>query len=101
VFGIVGAMSPSTWWDNECIVSEVGATPASPRPIRAYVDSGDSGTDNDDVTLTAQLAAQYRAIGYVDGSTFDYLVATGAQHSEIYWAARLPATLAFMLGPGR
>jgi predicted alpha/beta superfamily hydrolase len=101
VFGLVGVMSPSTWWDNNWILGEVGTTPASPRPIRVYLDSGDSGTDDDDVTLTAQLAAAYQALGYTTGTTFDYVVQAGGQHSEIYWAERLPAALAFLLGPGR
>jgi hypothetical protein len=65
------------------------------------VDSGDSGTSNDDVTDTASLAAAYKAIGYAQGSTLDYLVQGGGQHSEVYWAQRLPRTLAFVLGHGR
>jgi predicted alpha/beta superfamily hydrolase len=101
VFGLFGALSPSTWWDSDWIVTDVGMTPASPRPIRVYVDSGDSGTSNDDETDTASLAAAYKALGYVQGSTLDYLVQAGGQHSEIYWAQRLPGTLAFLLGAGR
>ena len=101
VFGLVGALSPSTWWDSDWIVTDVGMTPASPRPIRVYVDSGDSGTGNDDVTDTASLDAAYKALGYVQGPTLDYLVQAGGQHSEIYWAQRLPGTLAFLLGPRR
>ena len=101
VFGLVGAMSPSTWWANNWLIGEVANTPASPRPIRVYVDSGDSGTSNDDVTLTAQVAAAYQALGYTSGSSLDYVVQSGGQHSETYWAERLPAALAFLLGPGR
>jgi predicted alpha/beta superfamily hydrolase len=101
VFGLVGALSPSTWWDSVWLVTEVGMTPASPRPIRVYVDSGDSGPSNDDQTDTANLAAAYKALGYAQGSTLDYLVQTGGQHSEVYWAQRLPGTLAFLLGAGR
>ncbi len=101
VFGLVGALSPSTWWDSDWIVTDVGTTPAAPRPIRVYVDSGDSGPSNDDVTDTASLAAAYEAIGYAQSSSLDYLVQAGGQHSEVYWAQRLPGTLAFLLGPGR
>ncbi len=101
VFGNVGAMSPSTWWDNDWLVGDVGTTPASPRPLRVYVDSGDSGPSNDDVTDTASLAAEYQSIGYLKGATLDYVVQAGGQHNEIYWAQRLPGALAFLLGPGR
>ena len=33
---------------------------APAKPLRVYVDSGDSGTSNDDVTNTTELAARYR-----------------------------------------
>jgi predicted alpha/beta superfamily hydrolase len=98
-FGIVGAMSPSTWWDGTWILGDVEATKGkSPSPLRVYVDSGDSGPSSDDVTNTAKLAQSYRDVGYLDGSTLDYLVQPGGQHNEIYWAERLPGALHFMLG---
>ncbi|MBS1120714.1 MAG: esterase [Deltaproteobacteria bacterium] len=100
VFGIVGAMSPSTWWNNEVLVSEVQATGAL-RPLRVYVDSGDAGAEDnqDGVLQTNQLAATYLAIGYTDGVDFQHVVQMGAEHNEIYWAQRLPGALAFLFGP--
>ena len=100
-YGIIGVMSPSTWWDNTWLIPEVGTTKATPRPDRVYVDSGNAGDSNDDVTNTAALAAEYRTIGYKDNATLDYLVQAGGQHNEIYWAERLPGAMAFLLGPGR
>ena len=101
-FGIVGAMSPSTWWDNRMILGEVATMPTrSSRPALVYVDSGDSGASSDDVVNTADLAAKYRSVGYVDGSTLKYVVQAGGQHNEIYWSQRLPAALAFLLGAAR
>ncbi len=100
-YGLVGVMSPSTWWDNNWLVGDVATTKNTPRPLRVYVDSGDSGTSNDDVTQTKTLADQYRTIGYKDGATFDYVVQAGGQHNEVYWAQRLPGAMAFLLGPGR
>jgi predicted alpha/beta superfamily hydrolase len=102
VWGKVGVMSPSTWWDNNWLIGEVAMTkPAPARPLSVYLDSGDSGTSNDDVTQTAQLHGQYVTDGYVDGATVKYVVQAGGQHSEIYWAQRLPGALAFLLGAGR
>lgn len=101
VFGLVGVMSPSTWWDNQWIIGKVATTPAATRPLRVYVDSGDSGDSNDDVTETQALAAEYVTIGYKKGTTLDYVVQAGGQHNEVFWAQRLPAALAFLLGPGR
>jgi predicted alpha/beta superfamily hydrolase len=99
-FGLVGAMSPSTWWNGLAIVDEVGTTPTRPqRPDKVYVDSGDAGASNDDVTDTAQLAQKYASVGYVEGTTMHYVVQSGGQHNEVYWAQRLPGALAFLLGP--
>ena len=99
VWGIVGAMSPSTWWNSEVIIGDVGGMPMGARPARVYVDSGDSGTSNDDVTNTNQLAATYVNIGYTSGVDFLHVVQAGGQHNEVYWAERLPGALQFLFGP--
>jgi predicted alpha/beta superfamily hydrolase len=100
VYGAVGALSPSTWWDNDWLLGEVATVPSrSTRAARVYVDSGDSGPSNDDVTDTAKLAASYQGVGYVQGTTLDYWVQSGGQHNETYWAQRAPKALAFVLGP--
>jgi predicted alpha/beta superfamily hydrolase len=93
VFGLIGALSPSTWWDGTWILPRVAAEPTN--PARIYVDSGDSGTSQDDRANTAKLAQAYRT----RGATLDYLVQAGAQHSEFYWRQRVPGALAFLLGP--
>jgi predicted alpha/beta superfamily hydrolase len=99
-FGAVGVMSPSTWWDNDWVIGEVGTISShATRSLRVYLDSGDSGPSNDDVTETAQLSMAYQNVGYVSASTLDYLVQTGGQHSETYWAERAPGMLAFVIGP--
>jgi predicted alpha/beta superfamily hydrolase len=92
VFGLVGALSPATWWDNEWITGAEQS--AGSLPARLYLDSGDSGDLNDDVTLTAHLADVLRGRG-VD---LDYLVQQGAEHSEVYWRQRLPGALGFLVG---
>ena len=99
VWGIVGAMSPSTWWDNTVIIGDVGGMPTGARPARVYVDSGDSGSSNDDVTNTNMLAATYVNIGYTSGVDFLHVVQAGGQHNEVYWAERLPGALQFLFGP--
>jgi predicted alpha/beta superfamily hydrolase len=95
VFGRIGAISPSTWWDNTVLLTEVAATPASPRPLMVYVDSGGS---SDDQTDTDNLAAAYVTLGYVDGVNFRHVVQPSAVHSETYWAQRLPGALQLLLG---
>jgi hypothetical protein len=71
----------------------------APRALRVYVDSGDSGPSNDDVTDTAMLAAAYPSVGYVEGTDLHYYVQPGGQHNETYWAMRFPGACAFLLGP--
>jgi predicted alpha/beta superfamily hydrolase len=99
-WGLIGAMSPSVWWDNEVILSVV-ATTGTTRPLKVWVDSGDSGASNDGVDGARRLAAAYRALGYVDDVTLVHVVQQGATHTESAWATRLPWALQFLLGPGR
>ncbi len=96
VFGRIGAMSPSTWWDNTVIITDVAATAGQPRPMRVYVDSGDT---NDDVSDTDLLAQTYVKTGFTEGADFHHVVQAGGQHNEFYWAQRLPAAFQFLLGP--
>ena len=101
-FGLAASLSPSTWWNNRVILEEVATIPSHPaRPDRVYVDSGDSGDSNDDVANTADLAAKYKDVGYVEGTTLHYVVQPGAIHNEVYWAQRFPGAMRFLLGAGR
>jgi predicted alpha/beta superfamily hydrolase len=99
VYGIVGAMSPSTWWNNDVIIGDVRSMPSMMRPARVYVDSGDSGPSSDDLSDTNMLAATYVNIGYASGVDFLHVVQAGGQHNEVYWAQRLPGALQFLFGP--
>jgi predicted alpha/beta superfamily hydrolase len=99
VFGNIGAMSPSTWWDDRMLLREVAMLRSlETRPRRIYVDSGDGGEGRDDVDNTAMLAEAIRAAGYRDEIDLRYVVQRGAVHNEVYWAQRLPGALAFLLG---
>jgi predicted alpha/beta superfamily hydrolase len=95
VFGHVAALSPSTWWNNTVIITDVMGTPAA-RPLRVYLDSG-SGTTDDEAD-TDNLAAAYLALGYVEGTDFHHVVQQNAAHNETYWAQRFPGAMQFVLG---
>ena len=96
VFGLVGVMSPSTWWNNDELIGLVQVhQSATPQPARVYLDSGDSGPSNDDVTQTQVLAQAYQATA---GVQVHYLVGKGDTHTESSWARRLPGALRFLLG---
>jgi predicted alpha/beta superfamily hydrolase len=96
VYGMVGELSPSTWWNNDVIVTDVQGTPAAPaRPSIVYVDCG--GGSADDQSDTNKLAAAYKALGY-GASDFRYVVQPGAMHGETYWAERFPGAAQLLLG---
>ena len=97
VYGMVGELSPSSWWNNDVIVGDVQGTKAAPaRPRIVYVDSG-QGTVDDEAD-TDLLASAYVALGYVDGKNFRHVVQPGASHSETYWAQRFPGAMQLLLG---
>ncbi len=101
VFGLVGELSPSTWWDNTMIIGMVqGTAQSAVRPARVYVDSGDAGSQDgspgDDWVDTQNLAQAYRDAGRI---TVQHVVGHGDTHTESAWARRLPGALRFLLGP--
>ena len=108
VFGLPSrrGLSPSTWWDNDVIVTDVMGTLAAPnRPLTVYVDSGNGmpaaecrGHGRRRGRHRAMLAAAYLALGYVDGTSFRHVLQPMACHSETYWAQRFPGAAQFLLG---
>jgi predicted alpha/beta superfamily hydrolase len=97
-YGMIAALSPSTWWDSDVIVTDVmGTMPAPNRPLTVYVDSG-QGTVDDEAD-TDMLAAAYVSLGYVSEVNFRHVIQPGAQHSEVYWAERFPGAMQLVLGP--
>ncbi len=99
VFGLIGAMSPSSSWARRALVAHVARSrPAPHRPLKVYVDAGDV---NDELPDTEALVSAWRARGYADGHDLEFVVQPGAWHSETFWAQRLPRALQFLLGRGR
>jgi predicted alpha/beta superfamily hydrolase len=98
VYGIVGALSPSTWWDSDWIVGQVtGSKGAMPQPSLVYVDCG--ADTMDDYADTQMLVAAYLGIGYVEPGSFFHVYQPNAMHNEVYWAQRFPAAVAFLFPP--
>jgi predicted alpha/beta superfamily hydrolase len=97
VFGRVAAFSPSSWWNNGVLITDIMGTMAAPnRPLIVYVDSG-SGSADDEVDTDA-LAAAYLGLGYTEGTDFHHVVQDGGMHNESYWAQRFPGAMQFVLG---
>lgn len=95
VFRLVGALSPSTWWNNTWIIGQTTAA-TGPFPSRVYIDSGNAGTSGDDYVNTTNLANAWKLKA---GVTVKHLIQNGATHSETYWRQRIPGALQFLLGP--
>lgn len=91
-FGLVGALSPSTWWNGAWVLDQSQA--ATPAIRRIYLDSGDAGPSQDDVVDTSRLAAVWKTKPNVE---VDYVLDRGASHTETYWRKRIPGALAFLL----
>src|SRR5207237_1355320 len=75
VFGLVGALSPSTWWDGTMIIGMVRGTASSPvKPARGYVDIGDAGAVARELgpQLAARAAAHDAEDSFVADSYADF-----------------------------
>lgn len=104
-----GLISAYMAWDWSNVFSKLGcfsssfqvctpfaAPPASKRPVRVYLDSGDSGTSNDNVLLTATERDRLVSLGYVFNMDLDHVIGFGDQHNEDAWKRRLPRALMFL-----
>jgi predicted alpha/beta superfamily hydrolase len=99
VFGLVGVLSPATWWDDEAAIRDVAhLADAHDRPLRIYLDSGDAGPVHDDVEQTHRLNAALQKLGFTPDE-LRYAVHHGHEHAEYFWSLRAPAMLAWLLGP--
>lgn len=86
IFGLVGALSPSLWWNNASILSFLKSS--SDLPQKIYVDSGTFGGERpEDVKrLHGLLHRRLR-----DG--LRVYIGEGDDHSEKAWAKRFPFAL--------
>ena len=92
VFGRCGPMSGS--WQLPNFPARVLSQPY--RDLRIYLDSGDSGTSNDNAWLTMNLRDGLLRKGYALEGDLRHFVGYGQQHNEAAWAARLPRAYEFL-----
>jgi len=92
IYGQVGCMSSSFWWNSEDFNNTVMEHPPSVGPatpdVIFYLDSGNAGPDNDDVVQTHTVFEHLKSDGYQLNSTLYYYTQPGGQHSEKYWGER-------------
>lgn len=90
VYGKVGCMSSSFWWDENDFQNHVVPENTPIKPFNdIYMDSGTGSLGEKECTAyTANIYDQMVATGYVqDKDVFKY-VDEGATHSETYWGPR-------------
>ncbi len=92
VFGLVGALSPSIWWNRLSIVEKYRRS--STLPLGVYLDSG---TDGGERPQDVDLLRRDLELRMPRGSFYAHLQ-QGATHSERFWAQRLPIALQFLFG---
>ncbi|SEU33143.1 Predicted hydrolase of the alpha/beta superfamily [Stigmatella erecta] len=99
-FTRLGVVSPSVWWANQNIITQVNALPGK-LPLRIWEDIGtQEGDSSQDTTETVEDAAALRdalvAKGWVLDTDLKYTVVEGGQHNEAAWAARFGGILQFL-----
>jgi predicted alpha/beta superfamily hydrolase len=92
LIGMVGALSPSIWWNNRSIGKIVKDSFTSPSHI--YLDSGDTGGESpSDITWLKNL---YLNPNNPKDIKVKMVIQQGANHSEKFWAQRFPIALEFL-----
>jgi len=102
VFGQIGVISPSLFWDNQSLIKEVQKDPLQIRDERIWLDigtaEGDGSDQSENVADARTLAAALKGAGMVEGKDYRYLEVPGGKHNEAAWAARFDQVLTFFFG---
>jgi predicted alpha/beta superfamily hydrolase len=93
VYGSVGCMSSSFWWDGEAFTRTVEAYDGK-KPVRIYMDAGG---DDDGAAETARFRDALLADGWVAGADLMHVFDPAGAHNESSWARRLPTALEYLL----
>jgi pimeloyl-ACP methyl ester carboxylesterase len=94
VFRKIGAFSTAFW---RCDVTKNKLDDPPKRPIRIYLDSGDTGDfTNDGLALTVEARDNLIRNGYVFNSDLDHVIGYGHNHNEYWWDRRSPRAFTFL-----
>ena len=94
VFGSIGVLSPSIWWDDRTILKDVRSLPGQ-LPLRIWLDMGTAEGMRHlrDADLLAHLL---ETKGWHEGQDLLYRRIEGGVHNEDAWAARFGEVLRFL-----
>jgi predicted alpha/beta superfamily hydrolase len=94
VFGRIGVLSPSIWWDDRSILQDVRSLPEKLH-LRIWLDMGDEeGLRH--VRNACLLAKLLEAKGWKPGEDLHFERFPGAAHNEDAWADRFGQVLRFL-----
>ncbi|HNV70681.1 MAG TPA: alpha/beta hydrolase-fold protein, partial [Candidatus Ozemobacteraceae bacterium] len=98
VFSRCAALSPSIWWENTWILSDLAARLESLKQTRFWVDIGTREGDNPQAHLNnlRRVAELLRQAGLKEKTDFMAREIEGATHSEQAWSARFDQVLLFL-----
>jgi len=103
VFGNAICMSPSLFWDDECLLKliERGDYRSKLKPRRIWVDFGSHESDDELTSAThlsrfTRLKLAFESQRETDGLILSSQVKAGGEHNESAWAERLPDALFFI-----
>lgn len=94
VFSRLAVLSPSVWWDQRMILSQIHSLPAKV-PMRIWLDAG-TAEGAEVVRDSRALRDALKAKGWVEGQDLSYHEVAGGEHNERSWATRVGPFLKFL-----
>ncbi len=94
VFGKLGVVSPSLWWDDQLMLKQVQALGRRPN-LKIWMDIGTAEGD-DAVANTLRVGRALQSKGWTPGKNLLVYVDKGAIHNEDAWAKRMGMMLMFL-----
>ena len=95
VFGKLGVVSPSVWWNGREILGQVRRVPA-----RVWLDIGTDESPSAEKDARDLRDALVRK-GWREGRDLAFYVDPGAKHNEAAWSGRIDSILTFLFPAGR
>jgi predicted alpha/beta superfamily hydrolase len=99
VFGKLAILSPSVWWDNRSILTELSRYQGKERP-KIWLDIGTAEGNSPQKTVEDARALRdaLTAKGWKLNVDLRYFEAEGAAHNERAWSQRIGPALEFLFG---
>jgi predicted alpha/beta superfamily hydrolase len=101
VFGKIGMISPSLWWDKGIAFKHVFHIPPH---LQIWMDMGTkegykrATKENINIVMTRYMKEHLIRFGYREGYNFAYMEDKGGMHNEYWWGNRLHMPLIFFFG---